>query len=854
MSPPAPDNVRAASPASGTLTDTILHSATDVAIIAADRSGAITIWNSGAEAILGWPQQEALRQPIAMIFTPEDRATGVPGMEMATADAEGCAADDRWHLRSDGSRFFASGSMMPLRHDDDGRRGYLKILRDQTQARLAEEARIAIARQHAALIDTQRVVDMAGGDLPAVMGAVVEGALAAVPAADGAVVEMREGEEIVYRAAVGSSARHVGLRLRMAGSFSGLCLTEGRSLVCADSEVDQRVDRDACRQVGVRAMLAVPVPHHGRHVGVLKLHTARAGALTEADLPAAQLLVGVLAAGLSGIAEAEAITALRASEAQLKAVFDAVPLGLVLAEAPSGRLVGGNAQVEGMFGHPLLPTPGIESYGAWDCYHSDGRRVEAHEYPLSRAVRGEAERPELEVLYTRPDGQRTWLRLIAAPIRNAAGAVAGGVVAALDIDREKRAEAALRDLNATLGRRVEEEVVARGQAEDTLRQSQKMEALGQLTGGIAHDFNNLLTGITGALEMMRKRMEQGRAVDLVRYIGMAQSSAQRAAALTHRLLAFARRQPLDTRPVEVNGLVAGMEDLLRRTLGEAVTLETSLGEDLWPALCDAHELENAVLNLAINARDAMPDGGRLLIETANATLDEAYARAQNDVRPGHYMELSVSDTGSGMTPAVLARVFEPFFTTKPVGQGTGLGLSMVFGFVKQSGGHVRIHSTVGHGTSVRLYLPRFEGEAVTAADLVEVKAERARAGEAVLVVEDDPAVRALVTEALGNLGYQTFEAGDASSAMIVLASEARIDLLLADLGLPGGVDGYELAEMARQGRPGLKVLVMTGHAGKAALRSGFSGAGLDMITKPFVLGALAAKVRASLERPEADQA
>jgi PAS domain S-box-containing protein len=396
-----------------------------------------------------------------------------------------------------------------------------------------------------------------------------------------------------------------------------------------------------------------------------------------------------------------------------------------------------------------------------------------------------------------------------------------------------------KDVFYAIGRDVTEQ----RQAEDALRQAQKMEAVGQLTGGIAHDFNNLLAGIVGSLDLLQSRLAQGRMGDLERYAGAAMASASRAAALTHRLLAFSRRQPLDPRPVEANRLVAGMEDLLRRTLGPAVSLEMVLAGGLWRTLCDPVQLESALLNLCINARDAMPEGGRLTIETANAHLDDAYAAAQRDVAPGQYVAVCVTDTGVGMSPELISRVFEPFFTTKPIGQGTGLGLSMVYGFAKQSEGHVRIYSEEGQGTTVKLYLPRHRGEA-EAPDPggAALEPPRAEAGETVLVVEDEPVVRGLIVEVLGDLGYRALEAADGPSGLRLLQSRRRIDLLITDVGLPG-LNGRQLADQARERRPGLRVLFVTGYAENATLAHGFLEPGMAMLTKPFAVEALMRKIR-----------
>ena len=409
------------------------------------------------------------------------------------------------------------------------------------------------------------------------------------------------------------------------------------------------------------------------------------------------------------------------------------------------------------------------------------------------------------------------------------------------------AEAALRALNATLEARVEARTAELRAAEEALRQSQKMEAIGQLTGGIAHDFNNLLQGITGSLDLVQRRIGQGRLGDLDRFITGAIASANRAAALTHRLLAFSRRQPLDPRPVRVNPLIGSMEELLRRTLGERIDLNLGLADGLWLTRCDANQLESAILNLAINARDAMPAGGRLVIETRNRHIGEAEAAAHADRPAGDHVDISVVDTGTGMDAETIARAFEPFFTTKPMGQGTGLGLSMIYGFARQSGGYAWIDSAVGRGTTVHLCLPRFEGEA-DAEDAAGATAGDAaiETGESVLVIEDEPVVRNLVVEVLEDLGYRAIEAVDGPGGLEIVQSAQRIDLLITDVGLPG-LNGRQVADAARSLRPDLKVLFMTGYAENAALVFGALDAGMSVITKPFTMDALATRVREIIE-------
>ncbi|WBQ19053.1 PAS domain S-box protein [Sphingobium yanoikuyae] len=392
-----------------------------------------------------------------------------------------------------------------------------------------------------------------------------------------------------------------------------------------------------------------------------------------------------------------------------------------------------------------------------------------------------------------------------------------------------------------------EAAAALADAEAALRQSQKMEAVGQLTGGIAHDFNNLLQGITGSLEIVQRRVTQGRFTELDRYIAGASNAANRAAGLTHRLLAFSRRQPLDPKPVRANTLVSSMDDLLRRTLGERIELELALAGGLWITKCDPNQLESAILNLAINARDAMPEGGKLTIETCNAHLDSAYAARQRGVKPGQYVCICVTDTGVGMDADTIAKAFEPFFTTKPIGQGTGLGLSMIYGFAQQSEGYAKIYSEVAKGTTFKLYLPRFRGMEETDEPVHELtEAHMADAGEVVLVVEDEPIVRGLIVEELKELGYQALEAVDGPNGLEILQSKRRIDLLVTDIGLPG-LNGRQVADAARELRPGLKMLFMTGYAENAALASGFLEHGMEMITKPFAMEALATRIRTMIE-------
>ncbi|WP_244433830.1 ATP-binding protein [Azospirillum sp. B506] len=413
---------------------------------------------------------------------------------------------------------------------------------------------------------------------------------------------------------------------------------------------------------------------------------------------------------------------------------------------------------------------------------------------------------------------------------------------AVEAERD-RAAAALRALNETLEQRVAERGAELMRAEEQLRQSQKMEAVGQLTGGLAHDFNNLLAGISGALERIAARVDQGRVNELDKFIIAAQGAVRRAAALTHRLLAFSRQQTLAPKAVSMNRLVSGMLELIQRTVGPAIQVEMVGMSGLWATMVDPSQLENALLNLCINARDAMPGGGRITIETGNRWIDQEGARLQ-DMQPGQYVSLCVSDNGTGMTPDVIEKAFDPFFTTKPIGQGTGLGLSMIYGFAKQSGGHVKIYSEVGEGTMVCLYLPRHRGEA----EEEEIRDETAvsppaQVGETVLVVDDEPSLRLMVMDLLNDLGYVAIEAADGAAGLRLLQSDARIDLVVTDVGLPGGMNGRQMIDLARVGRPTLKALFITGFAENALLNNGQLEPGMSVLTKPFAMDVLAARIR-----------
>ena len=548
----------------------------------------------------------------------------------------------------------------------------------------------------------------------------------------------------------------------------------------------------------------------------------------------------------------------RAASELLALAEQAGRLGIIEWDVPSGRV--------------SLSARCLELYGL-DSFNFDGRYetlltcVHREDQPRTTARLEQAfadREPLVEVdfrIVRANDGELRWIEARRLIFYDAAGAPRRVVGVSVDVTEQKRATAQLRAFTETLEESVrartyelEAQHEARRKAEDLLRQSQKMEAVGQLTGGVAHDFNNLLTVIMGGLDVIGRELAKLGDIPSAARIGRARDLAlqgtQRAAILTNRLLAFSRQQALDPRPLDANRLVADTAELLRRTLGEAIALETVLAGGLWLAFADQNQLETAILNLAVNARDAMPQGGKMTIETANTYLDEAYAEAVAEpLEPGQYVLIAVADTGSGMDRSALERAFEPFFTTKAAGRGTGLGLSQVYGFVRQSSGHVRIYSEPGHGTTVKLYLPRHQGadEHVPAAERAAAAA-RAIGRETILVVEDDEALRVFAVEALGELGYRVLHASDAQVALAILDGEPGIDLLFTDVVMPGGMNGRQLADEAAKRRPALKVLFTTGYTRNAIIHHGRLDPGVNLIGKPYTFEELGVRVRTLLDQ------
>lgn len=545
--------------------------------------------------------------------------------------------------------------------------------------------------------------------------------------------------------------------------------------------------------------------------------------------------------------------------ARLKTLLDNLPIGVVFLDAAGNELVSNPAfRRFAKSGKSAAFDPAAEH--EWLAQDSDGSPLPPSRFPSARALLGERV-TGVEFLYTGHADGPVWTRVSSVPIVSEDRSITGAISVVVDIDEQKVAQQRLAKSAETLELQVAErtgelekalsdlrrETAERSRAESALIQAQKMEAVGQLTGGIAHDFNNMLTGVIGAIDLMKRRIASNRFDELDRFMDAASTSAQRAANLTSRLLAFSRRQSLDSKPTDINALVRSLSDLLHHTVDENISIAIETNDNVPAAIVDVNQLENAILNLAINARDAMPRGGRLTVEVSEVNLDETYSRSRPGISPGRYVVVAVSDTGVGMTPDLIEKAFDPFFTTKPVGQGTGLGLSMVYGFARQSNGQVRIHSAPDQGTSVKIYLPAADQNAIETT--VHHEASTRGTGQPILLVEDDPAVRLLIGELLSELGYQTIEARDSDVAIRLLESGRSIDMMISDVGLPG-MNGRQLAEVARKHHPKVPILFVTGYAANAAIRAGFLGTNMALISKPFQIEELAAKIGEMLSKSQ----
>jgi PAS domain S-box-containing protein len=907
----------------------IIDSATDHAIIALDLDGRVTCWNDGAARITGWSEPEMLGEPLARIFTPEDKAADRVGIEMRRALAEGSSPDRRWHLRRNGERFWADGEMRPITHSDGTPVGLVKVFSDRVVEREAEQRLTLLAQASADLL--------AAGEPDGVLGPL-----------------LAQGAELLgFDQAHSYTLPADGAGLTLTSAIGGppsvnpiCCLVaQTRQPLILDHVQDSPDPVHAtARAAGLRAYAGLPVLANGRLHGVLSFGSTTRDSFGEEALSFFATLARFIAVVRERLDRETQLRELNATlgerveartrerdrvwqvsrdmlgVASLDGVWQSLnpawtlvlgwprdqlrgrdlehlihPDDLAKTREEFARLAAGQTTLS--FENRLRTAGGDYRLLSWTAVP-----VEGLVYCVARDMTGERERERAladsrdfaRLALSAVGGVGVWILDIRAETFACDAALAElyGLAPDTDLDAIPRevflanvhpddrlrlrnvmsrgldqpGEVELEyrinhpdgltrwvllrgntkfdaDGNPTRRTGVGIETTRQHNLEEQLRQAQKMEAVGQLTGGLAHDFNNLLTGIVGSLELLETRIGQNRLEGVDRYIAAAQGAARRASALTHRLLAFSRRQTLDPKPTDPNRLIADMEDLIRRTVGPEITVDMAPAGEAWNLLVDASQLESALLNLCINARDAMPNGGRLTVETVNRVLDEPAARAR-ELPPGAYVSLSVTDNGVGMPPDVVARAFDPFFTTKPIGQGTGLGLSMIYGFVRQSAGQVRIHSQEGHGTTVSLLLPRHIGDAEVAVEPAALSdAPRADRNQSVLIVDDEPTVRMLVADVLGDLGYNAIEAGDGATAMRSLQSPTRIDLLVTDVGLPGGMNGRQLADAARVARPGLKVLFITGYAENAVLSHGHLDPGMHVLTKPFAMETLATRIK-----------
>ncbi|MEJ1964945.1 MAG: PAS domain S-box protein [Gammaproteobacteria bacterium] len=821
------------------LLEAIMQSVLD-AIIAVDARGVVVAWNDIATRTFGWTATEAVGRALGQLIVPgQYRASHQAGMLRYQQTGEARVVNRRIEISAidkSGREFPVELSIIPTPENDQA--AFIGFIRDISDRRAAQD-RLSVSEESLRLTTeaaeigtwdldlltnqltwTDRTKAMFGisPDVPCSMDDFYNGlhpedrdatGIAFARALDPA---LRAGYDVEYRTIGKEDARIRWVAAKGRGLFdeSGRCI----------------------RAVGTAIDITARKLADARHAFMLKLSDVLRGSETQAALNEVCALMG----SYFGVT--------RTGYGQLDPIEDIFDYSICWTDGSVPPLLGRFPAAA--FGKKIVERLGAGETVVVENLFADAVSDEAQTRQTATSV---DTRAILVVPFVRAGRLRT---IVYLNDRKARQWTQDQVEFMQEVAERTRqviergeAEAALRALNASLEARVEERTSALRSTEEALRQSQKMEAIGQLTGGIAHDFNNLLAAISGSVEVIKRLVAAGRTTEIDRFVTAALTSTHRAAALTHRLLAFSRMQSLDRQPLDVNRLVLELVELLHRTLGETIELETTLPPELWPAFTDANQLESAVLNLVINARDAMPGGGRLSIKTANASLNPAYAAAHADVTAGDYVTLSVSDTGTGMSAETIARAFEPFFTTKPIGQGTGLGLSMIYGFAKQSGGHVRIDSTLGLGTTVTLYLPRASGPAGRVETRTASEALPTGQGESVLIVEDETIVRETIVEVLKELGYRYLEAADARTAIPILSSDYQIDLLVTDVGLPH-MNGRQLAEIARARRPHLKVLFITGYAEKAADRGGFLGPDMEMLTKPFALDTLAMKLRSML--------
>lgn len=847
----------------------IIDSAIDTAIITTDIDGRITSWSEGACNILGWDEADMIGQTLAPLF-PDEAGEAQIAAEMREAVTSGRGGgDEGWRIRKGGGRFWAAGELTPIRNAEGEVAGFTKVLRDLSGHHAADNL-VHEERRGLEILNRAGSALARENDLTRLVQIVTDAGVELTGAQFGAFfynVLNPAGESYMLYTLSGVPLEAFS-KFPMPRNTAVFGPTfAGEGIVRSDDITqDPRYGRSAPHHgmpeghLPVRSYLAVPVVSRtGDVIGGLFFGHADTGVFTERSERGLEGLAGEAAIAIDNARLFQALdrelTQRRSTESELAASEDRLRLANEAADIgtwdfdPQTGALRWDARCKALFDLPADAEVSYEGSFLAGIHPEDRERAHA---AVAASIDPQSHASydiEYRTIGLR-DGIERWVGAKGKAIFEDGRAVRF-IGTVINLTDRKAAEAELRALNDRLEERVAEEVAKRGEAEEALRQAQKMEAVGQLTGGIAHDFNNLLTVVTGNIDMARRALDAASIEDarVRRSLDNAMKGAERAASLTQRLLAFSRRQPLAPKPLDVDRLATGMADLLQRALGEHIQLEIITAPGLWRVEADPNQLESAILNLAVNARDAMEGGGRLTIETANARLDEGYAANQAEVPPGQYVVIAVTDTGTGMPRPVMERAFEPFFTTKEVGKGSGLGLSMIYGFVKQSGGHVKIYSEEGEGTTIKLYLPRLLREPDVRDEPIAITSglEGSRREETILVVEDDDDVRAYTVECLRELGYRVLEAHDGASALRLLErQEAPIDLLFTDVVMPG-MTGRELAEAARERQQDLRVLYTSGYTRNAIVHAGRLDPGVEIISKPFTYEALARKIRDMLD-------
>jgi PAS domain S-box-containing protein len=795
----------------------IVEGAEDFAIVTLDPAGVITGWSSGARHLLGYSAEEAVGRAGSLFFTPEDRAAQAPEREMAQALGQGRAVNERWHVREDGSRFWGSGLTMPLAERDGG---YVKIFRDRT---VEHEAEAALRESETRLrffdaLEERLFSAVSGRDAMQAAAEMLGGKIGASRCAYADVDA--DNDRFWIRSdytAPGIESSAGTYSLDLFGPRAAVDLRQGHTLVVHDvaGELEPGKGREMFQSIGIEAIVCCPLVKHGHLAAMMAVHQNAPRDWTPTEIA---LIREVVERCWAHVERVGAEARLRESEERLRLAVENAEIGFWDVDVINDRLIW-PAQTKAMFGISADVPVTMEDF--YDGLHPDDREATTAAY---LAAADPAQRALYDVDYRtigKEDGVLRWVAAKGRAVFDASGRCLRVAGTALDITARKQAEEALHELNATLETRIAEAIAEREAAHEALRQSQKMEAMGQLTGGVAHDFNNLLTPIVGSLDMLQRRgvgteREQ-------RLIAGAAQSAERARMLVQRLLAFARRQPLQSISVDIAQLVAGMGGLIESTTGPQIRVVVDVADDLPPARADPNQLEMALLNLSVNARDAMPDGGTLRI---SARAESIASGDLSELKTGDYVRISVADTGFGMDEATLARAIEPFFSTKGIGKGTGLGLSMVHGLAAQLGGGLTIQSRPGMGTNIELWLPVSTTRAEDAPDVQRAAIEAPHHGVA-LLVDDEELVRMSTADMLADLGYLVVEASSAEEAIRILDSGQPVDILVTDHLMPG-ITGTELARHVQLVRPKLPVLLVSGYADLKGI-----DAEIPRLTKPF---------------------